>query len=270
MVLIIYLLTHKLFNSYIRKLVLQMEYRQMETGAQLFSRLKPESSRILDGINPKLFPEGGPLVNQVIEVLHHQNFNYTDFFVDFIVRALLPSKLDPSFKESQVILLHTDCQISLLKVIKFIEKKCGKNNSIVEECLKRLVKINCYCAEEMERTFFNLERIIGNCEKPGLVVLDNCLSQYWIAKFEERMLSFDKHAEKTVNLLYEKIKDLNVVLMYGRPFWSGGNSIKPGAQVTYSIYIAENETGFEAQVKNVEKNVSYIVPFNVSAGIDFL
>lgn len=245
-----------------------MQNRSIESGVQLFSRMNREHLQILNGIHPKLFPDGGPFGNQVIEVLFNEDVDYTDFFIEFIVRAVLPGRLSEEFKECQVILLHTDFQINLIKMIKVLEKKLveckvrkSEKQSLVQEALKKLVILNCYTSEQLEITFHNLERIINNCENPGLVILDNCLSQYWTNKFNNFMLSFDEHCIKIVDQLYEKIKDLNVVLMYGRACTS--DNLKRATQVGYSIHIVKNaQKNIVANVTNFEKNCSFTVPFD--------
>lgn len=249
-----------------------MEISNIETGVQLFSRLKAKETNILDGLNPKLFPSGGPLNNQVIEVSYTQGIDYTDFFIDFIARAVLPSNLDSSFKESEVLLLNTDFQINLFKLIKFLEHKLKELNvverkSVVESCIKRVVILNCYSFEQLEATFYNLERIISNCSKPSLVVLDNCLSQYWSQKLENPKLSFDKFSANLVGLLFQKIKDLNVVLMYGKMLNNGEG--KPGSQVTYMVNLWHTEHNFCATVNDLDKKLVYDVKFKVHFGLEF-
>ncbi|CAG9768807.1 unnamed protein product [Ceutorhynchus assimilis] len=251
----------------------------IESGVQLFARIKSEQYQALNGINPKLFPEGGPFGNQVIEVVFNQeDTDYTDFLMDFIVRAILPSRLSPEFKESNVILLQSDFHMDIKKIIKVIEKKLDQNNikknnrvPIIEETLKRLVILNCYNSDILEISFHNLERIINNCQNPGLVVLDNCLSQYWTKKFMNCRLSFDEHCIKTVDSLFEKIKDLNVVLMYGRTCTTTNtDNLKRGNQVSYVINIVKNsKLSYTACVTNLEKNCSNQVHFNVKGGVEF-
>ncbi|KAF7270442.1 hypothetical protein GWI33_016592 [Rhynchophorus ferrugineus] len=120
--------------------------RTVESGIQLFSRTKQKIGNI-SGINPSFFPNGGPLGGQIIEINVTPEVNYTDIVIDFIVKAILPTKYCDEFRQVDVILFNTDFQISLLKITKIIEKKLESLNLgnetkvIIEEALKRLTNM---------------------------------------------------------------------------------------------------------------------------------
>lgn len=250
-----------------------MQNRSVESGVQLFSRVKSQNAENLNGINLKLFPDGGPLRNQAIEVVFDQEIGYDDFYIDLIIGAVLPTKLYKEFKEVQVVLLNSEFHINPLKIIKILEIKLetlnikNEKESIIENALKNLIILNCFSPQQFEVTCYNLERVIRNCKNPGFVLLDNILSQYWCAKFNNFSLSFDEHYKKTLNLLYDKIKDLNVVLIYGRP-GIDECSVK-GTQVSYIIELAKREAHFLATVKNLENHTDIAVPFCINVCLEF-
>ncbi|XP_019768704.1 uncharacterized protein LOC109543432 [Dendroctonus ponderosae] len=219
-----------------------MQEVNIESGVQLFSRIQTESAHALDGIYPKLFPDGGPFGNQVVEVVFSKETDPTDWFADVIAKAVLPSSLHPEFKQSQVIFFNTEAQLNIFKLIKFMEKKlrqCSQKTAVVEQAMSRLVLLNCYTADQLEITFYNLENIIRHLDSPSLVILDNSLSQYWTRRFESSkpMLSFKRHSIQIVNELFEKVKGLNVVLMFGR----SGDYQSRSAHIDYTIQIAREK-----------------------------
>lgn len=219
-----------------------MQEVNIESGVQLFSRIQTENAHALDGIYPKLFPDGGPFGNQVVEMVFGKDMDPTNWFADVIAKAVLPSSLHPEFKESQVIFFNTEAQLNIFKLIKFIEKKlgqCSQKNLIVEQALSRLVLLNCYTADQLETTFHNLENIIRKLDSPSLVILDNSLSQYWIRRFEgmEPKMSFKRYSIQIVDDLLEKVKGLNVVLMFGG-YWH-----QKSAHIDYTIQINQGNSG---------------------------
>ncbi|KAJ8952683.1 hypothetical protein NQ318_020998 [Aromia moschata] len=65
-----------------------MQRSNIESGVQFFSRVGRKTS--LQGINPRLFPEGGPYPNQIIEITSDATIDKTNLLIDFIVRTILP------------------------------------------------------------------------------------------------------------------------------------------------------------------------------------
>ncbi|KAL1500948.1 hypothetical protein ABEB36_006361 [Hypothenemus hampei] len=230
---------------------------KIENGVQLFARvLQGNAPQKMENIHPHLFPHGGPWYNQVIEIYSSSNLNlHNDLLIELMARAVLPRTLHSTFKECRVIFLRTDFQIHFLKVIKTMEKlvsdKVVDKNRVVRDSLQRLVLLDCFDEEQLLVTFHNLAHLINNCQShAGLIILDNSLSFYWNRKMmnSNTMLSFDKYSSMIIESLYEKVRDLNIVVMFGRL-----NVIKPCNLASYSIEVTKDG----ATVKDLEKKDTY-------------
>lgn len=243
--------------------------RTVESGVQLFSRTRQKVGNI-SGINPTLFSDGGPLGGQIIEINVTPGVDYTDIIIDFIVKAILPTKVCNEFKEVDIILFNTDFQISLLKIIKVIEKKLesydlgSETKVVIEESLKRLIILNCFSFEQFEITVYNLENILTKYENAGLLIIDNILSQFWVAKYDSTMLSFEEHASKILSLIHNRIKEWSIVLMYTKLITSEmRRSEKIHQAISYTIDVFKNNEEYWTKVRNNENNTCVTVPFKM-------
>ncbi|CAH1970880.1 unnamed protein product [Acanthoscelides obtectus] len=194
---------------------------RIESGPQLFRRLS-SSSNFINGINPALFPNGGPLPNKVIEITGESHVEKTDLVIDFIVRSILPSRLNKEWRSSGVILINTEFQINIFKIIKVIEAHLLENKvkeskmHLIEEALKSLIIINCYSLEDTELAFYNIEKLLFNIDKINLVIVDNIAANYWIAKLNNNMLSYFQHSLKMFEIIFNVIRQLNATLLFVR------------------------------------------------------
>nr|CAI5853911.1 unnamed protein product [Callosobruchus analis] len=233
---------------------------RIESGPQLFRRLN-SSSYTIDGINPALFPNGGPYPNKVIEITGESNIDKTDLLVDFIVKSILPSKFKKEWKSSGVILVNTEFQINIFKIIKAMEVHLLENNVkeskrlLIEEALKLLIIINCYSLEDTELAFYSLERLLFNNGNISLIVVDNIAANYWVAKLNKNTLSYFQHTLKMFDLIFNIIKNLNATLVFVR---HENKDKKLLRNIDHQIKVeCISEDKFNFQVTNCDDNSSF-------------
>ncbi|KAJ8934375.1 hypothetical protein NQ314_013416 [Rhamnusium bicolor] len=248
-----------------------MQSSKIESGVQLFSRVTHKT--FLAGINPNFFPEGGPLPNQVVEITGNPQTDKNDLLIDFIVKCILPNKYNNEWKGSAAILINTEFQINLFKIIKVIETLIRNNGitdsrkDIIENSLKHLTIFNCYSSEELEMTFYNLDKLIHGNENINLVVLDNIAAQFWITKFDNNMLSYYHHSIKNFEILYNAIKNLQVLLIFVRHKKISDNK-KFSQKIDFRIEI-EKDDDFKAFVTNYENQATTCVSFKLNTVLEF-
>ncbi|XP_056641732.1 uncharacterized protein LOC130448390 [Diorhabda sublineata] len=190
--------------------------------------------------------DGGPLPNQIIEITGGPKVEKTDLLIDFIVKCILPNKR-PEWKSSGAVLILCEHQINMFKIIKVIETHLKKNNvadptkDILKTCLKNLSIFNCYSAEELDLTIMSLERFILAKDDISLIVIDNITSYYWLAKLNCNMLSYYQHAMKIFQKVYSAIRNLNVLLIYGRSDKINNGNKKGFQNIDYRIDIQDGE-----------------------------
>ncbi|VEN55304.1 unnamed protein product [Callosobruchus maculatus] len=236
---------------------------RIESGPQLFRRLN-SSSHSIDGINPALFPNGGPYPNKVIEITGELNVEKTDLLVDFIVKSILPTKFSKEWKSSGVILVNTEFQINIFRIIKVIEAHLLENNvkeskrHLIEEALKSLIIINCYSLEDTELAFYSLEKLLFNNGNINLIIVDNIAANYWIAKLNKNTLSYFQHALKMFDLIFNIIKHLNATLVFVRH--ENKDSKKLLRNIDHQIKVeCISEDKFNFQMTNFDDNSSFNV-----------
>lgn len=240
-----------------------MSSNSIESGAQLFSRLNPKN--YIDGINPKLFPDGGPHLNQIIEITGPPDVDLNNLLIDLIIRNILPNKYNPEWKSSGVVLINTEFQINIHKLIKVMEIHISKHGikeskmEIIETALKNLTIFNCFSLEDVKMSIYGLERCVQKNDLINLIVIDNIISNYWISKMNNNMLSYYQHCSNLIEKIYNAVKDLNVTLIFGKPETSSQKSF---SKVDYKIDVQESIKGFIASITN-EKQETYCVNFTL-------
>ncbi|XP_072384474.1 DNA repair protein XRCC2 [Diabrotica undecimpunctata] len=251
-----------------------MNNSHIESGIQLFKRLNRKT--FLEGINPHFFPDGGPFPNQVIEITGEQG-DKNDLLIDFIVKCILPNKYNPEWKSSGAVLVLTEHQINILKIIKVIEAHLKTNNildsskGILEMSLKNLTIFNCYSAEDLDITIINLERLILAKDNINLVVFDNIASYYWIAKQDNNTLSYYQHSSNIFPKIFNVIKTLNVLLIFTRSKKMSFVSKKSFQNVDYQIYIEDREDDCKhAEVTDFAGQRSVSVKYKANIIVEFL
>ncbi|XP_060524271.1 uncharacterized protein LOC132700766 [Cylas formicarius] len=256
---------------------MQSATRKIESGVQLFLRVNSQNSNKISGICPELFPNGGPYPNEVVKLIVGKDVDPSDILVDLIVRCILPTKYGTDCKGVEVILINTEFQIKLFKIIKFIEEtiKCSQRaeqtKNVIENAFKRLYMLNCYTLDQLELSFHKLEKIINNSENVGLVVLENAMTFYWTSKFTKSKLSYDKYFCNIVEKLFDKIKDLNVVLLCVCRIDEVTELDKKSSTIISTRILVEKKSDiFWGSVKQFDNNDTAILgPFKVNCGLKF-
>lgn len=250
-----------------------MHTTKIESGVQLFSRVNRKT--FLEDINPALFPQGSPYPNQVIEITGKPQIDKNDLLIDFIVKCILPSKYNKEWKGSAAILINTEFQINLLKIIKIIETFITRNNVtdskkvIIENALKNLIIFNCYTLEELEMTFYYLEKIIQCNENINLVAIDNIAAHFWIsASNSPDVPSYYHHSTKMFEILYNVLKNLQVLLLFVRHERTG-NRKKFNNKIDFRIEVEKVDVSYRAIVTNYEKQTTLHVPFQIKTVLEF-
>ncbi|KAJ8921649.1 hypothetical protein NQ315_010558 [Exocentrus adspersus] len=248
-----------------------MQHNRIESGVQLFSRVNRKT--YLEGINSALFPNGGPHHNQVIEITGAPEIDKYDLIIDFIVRCILPNKYNNEWKGSAAILINTDFQISLLKIIKVIETKIAKHDIkeskrlIIENALKNLIIFNCYTLEQLEMTFYYLENVIQSNANICLVAIDNISTGFWISSMNSGTSNYS-HSLRNFEILYNVIKSLEVLTI----FLKHDKTTKKrfSSKVDFRIEIEKIEDNYKAIVTSYENQSVVHIPFHLKADIEFL
>lgn len=250
-----------------------MQCSKIESGVQLFSRVSRKS--FLENINPVLFPEGGPYPNQVIEVTGDPNIDKNDLLIDFIVKCILPNKYNKEWKGSSAVLINTEFQISILKIIKVIETLIMKYNVtdskkvVIQNALKNLIIFNCYNLNELQVTFYYVEKIIQCNENINLVVIDNIAAHYWISSYNLcNTPSYYQHSLKMFEILYNVIKSLQVLLIFVRH--ERTNKKKFNQKVDFRIEVQRVDHSYKAVVTNYDKQTVLEVAFQIKTILEFV
>lgn len=250
-----------------------MHTSKIESGVQLFSRVNRKT--FLEDINPALFPDGGPHPNQVIEITGNPQIDKNDLLIDFIVKSILPSKYNKEWKGSAAILINTEFQINLLKIIKVIETliiKCNVTDSkkvIIENALKNLIIFNCYTLEELQVTFYYLEKIIQCNEHVNLVVIDNIAAHFWISTMNSPdTKSYYHHSSKMFEILHNVIKSLQVLLIFVRHERTAKRK-KFNNKIDFRIDVEKVDHSYRAVVTNYEKQTTVNAPFQIKTILEF-
>ncbi|XP_018571440.1 DNA repair protein XRCC2 homolog [Anoplophora glabripennis] len=250
-----------------------MHCSKIESGVQLFSRVNRKS--FLEDINSDLFPEGGPCPNQVIEITGDPKIDKNDLLIDFIVKCILPKKYNKEWKDSAAVLIITEFQISILKIIKVIETLLNKYNVtdskkvVIQNALKNLIIFNCYSLEELEVTFYYVEKIIQCNENVNLVVIDNIAAHFWISSYNlSDTPTYYHHSLKMFEILYNVIKSLQVLLIFVRHERTT-NRKKFNHRVDFRIEIERENQSYKAVVTNYDKHTVIQVPFHLKTILEF-
>ncbi|KAJ8965803.1 hypothetical protein NQ317_019951 [Molorchus minor] len=246
---------------------------KIESGVQLFSRVTRKTC--LEGINPHLLPEGKPCPNQIIEIIGDDSqVDKTNLLIDFIVRCILPVDCNREWKGSTAILVNTEFQINLFKIIKVIENLLQKNQiskpkkHIIKSALKNLIIFNCFNLEELEVTFHKIEKTIHHNENVSLVLIDNIATQFWISKFTDNRLSYYQHSLRIFGLIHDIIKSLQVVLIFARN--ENANNKRFSKEVDFRIEIVNGRNDFNAVVTNYENQSKICVPIKLEPFLEFI
>lgn len=247
-----------------------MEHQSLETGTEIFTRLTTKYS--LNGINPKLFPSGGPLANSVIEIISSTYSN--DLLVDFIVRCVLPSEVNEQFKGSGTIFINCENHISIFKIINVMNAQLKlakiKNNvqGLIETALKRLWVLNCYTLEQLHVIINTLEKVVLEKNNIDLVVIDNLGAFYWIEKENSPWLSLDSFCKANFNLMHNILKNLDVLLIVLRAQPTNAN-LKVDFQIKF-VSCADKNRNCELVIFNYLDESKTVVPCKVNKCLLYL
>lgn len=247
--------------------------QKVESGVQLFSRLGHKYS--LKGINPALFPEGDLDHSQTIEVVTENGVHTSDLFIDFIARCILPSKYNSEWQNCGVILVNTEFQVNLFRIIKVLSfnlKKCNvKNNKqIIEACLKNLTILDCFNKEQFVLTLHNLDQLLQQKENVALLIVDNISSYYWIEKMSKPTLSLYGHSSSVLKLMTGIVKNLNLVVLFSR----SEKVISPRAlssSVNHKIMLGKvTEEVYKLRLLRFETNSDITINYTVDTVINYI
>lgn len=244
----------------------------IESGVELLSRITQRPK--LDQLNTTLFPDGGPLPSQLVEITGEPNVGKTIMIMDLIAKCLLPTIYGG--KGSGAIIVNTDHHFHLFRLISIMEyyikafeksHSCKSHENVIDNSLSNLLILNCYNSDQLMVTFMNVENIILRNANISLVALDSISAYYWMDRLSSD-ISFNAYFSQIIATLHAIAKRFNVTVFYTK-----GQVIKQSfnTQEDYKIILkkATHENIFQAQVLNSD-NSFIICRYKISKTIEFL
>lgn len=247
-----------------------MEKKTIESGIQLFSRIIQRPK--LDYLNDKLFPEGGPYPNQLIELTGESISGKTILLTDFLVRCLLP--VEYNGKNSGAVIINTDHHFDLFRLVAIIEYYLKKNGekvdnyqAVIESCLNNLIVLNCYSSEQLQATFLNLETVILQNANISFLAIDSISAYYWSERINNETISFNAYFSQIIGTLKNIAKSFNLTILYTKPEIQKEPLNK---RDDYKICLSKYEKDvYKVEVTNCD-NVNISCKYKIGTTIEFL
>ncbi|KAK9880985.1 hypothetical protein WA026_014334 [Henosepilachna vigintioctopunctata] len=240
---------------------------KIESGVQLFSRINSRKGD-LSNLTKNLLGEDN-LQNMNVEIVSDYATDRNSLILDFIIRCILPTDVNPCWKNCGVIFINTTFQIGVLQVIKTIDRHLKDLNvkhrsGIIESSLKNLFILNCYDKAQLEITIYSLEDKIREQPNIGCLIFDDITSFYWIQKLENEMLSTYTYSLKVFNNIVTAIKGFNLFFLFGR---TENNEIyhdkRLSQNVDYHLTLSMKDiNNYEAKVQSYKSNTVNVVTFS--------
>lgn len=246
-----------------------MQNKTIESGIQLFSRIIQRPK--LDYLNDKLFPEGGPYSNQLIELTGESGAGKTILLTDFLVRCLLP--VEYNGKNSGAVIIDTDHHFDVFRLVSIIEyylkKSDVKSNNyqtIIEHCLNNLIVLSCYSSEQLQATFLNLETVILQNANISFLAIDSVSAYYWSERINNDTISFNAYFSQIIGTLKNIAKSFNLTVLYTKPEIQKEPLYK---RDDYKICLSKHEKDIcKADVTNFD-NVNISCKYKIHTTIEF-
>ncbi|KAF5284140.1 hypothetical protein FQR65_LT00140 [Abscondita terminalis] len=244
-----------------------MNGSKIESGFELFSRLTQRPT--LENINPKLI-SNGPYPNEFVEIIGDAGTGKTSVLMDFILRTLLPTNCGG--RNGGAILIDIEHKFDMFRLITMMERELKKTNplnykGIIMTCLKNLTVLNCYDSEQLQVTFYNLERILIDNPNVALISIDGIPVHYW----QYRDLT-DEHVSKhgytrcMLRCLEERVQNNNVVVIFTHNAEADTKEIKLREEI-HRVILKKKEDGFCAYYK--DNSVPYTLVFEKFSQLNY-
>lgn len=250
---------------------------QIESGVQFFARLTARVN--IKNLHSRIFKNGGPFPNEIIEVSGDSSAGKTSFIMEMIAYTILPSTFQNILingKNASAILIDSEHHFDLQRLVKSMQIKLklianinpDEIKFIISESLKRLIICNVFSLFELKCTFIKVGSMIHDNSNIALVCFDSIQSFYWCERdFNNNKLAKDQFKYDYLKYLIDQIKDYNVVLAYTRSTNFKSNQKykrKQEIPIHYKINLIRN-LGTDMAVANIQykSNPEYTVKFRL-------
>ncbi|XP_078393048.1 DNA repair protein XRCC2 [Cetorhinus maximus] len=188
------------------------DFRQRESGTELFVRLKGRSS--LKHLEPRLFTEdGSPSHGDTVEFHGPEGAGKTEMLYHLVASCILPESTGGL--QVEVLFIDTDYHFDMLRLVTILEHRLAQSTvESVKQCLGRLFFVHCSSSAQLLLLLHSLETMV--CSHPALclLIVDSMSAFYWIDRLNggESFSQQEANLRRCVECLEKLLSEYRLVL----------------------------------------------------------
>ncbi|EAT43449.1 AAEL005110-PA [Aedes aegypti] len=205
---------------------------EVETGVQILQRISSRLSSSVTCLDPNLFPDGGPLKGEMVEVFGDSNCGKSCLILEFIAKIILPE--DYGGHGIGAVFVNCDNNVNMARLLNIMERqiinysKPASGNidkqeirRIRQESFSRLTIIKCCTMDEFEFSLLTLNEIFIKNPLSVYLLIDSLTAFYWNKCTEKNLIRMDTYLRSLHTRLKKLCQERKIVAIFTRPFYFG-------------------------------------------------
>ncbi|KXJ83283.1 hypothetical protein RP20_CCG007803 [Aedes albopictus] len=212
---------------------------EVETGVQIVHRISSRLSSSVTCLDPNVFPDGGPLKGEMVEIFGESNCGKSCLILEFVAKIILPE--DCGGHGVGAVFIDCDNNVNMARLLNVMEKQiincsqpANRNidrqeiRKIRQESFSRLTIIKCFTLDEFEFSLLTLNEVFIKNPLSVYLLIDSISAFYWNKCTEKNLIRMDTYLRSLHTRLKKLCHDRKIVALFTRPSYFG--SAKESAQ----------------------------------------